>query len=215
PPVQLFLTTIASNVKLRSRQDYILRILQVKKIPYQSFDLASDEKAKRLWRRKAPPGNQDLPGMLVGYKWPGTFEQFAESVEFDELDIFLRRNDPWDPDLDDDYNLEERPTGVPGAYTPNQMTGHTPSHAPAGSVPQKAVREGEMDMGDHLEGFGLQGVKVTADDLADLVKSLGLDDENTKDLIGGLDFSTPSSSGPSKSSDGEPKPAKQASSSTA
>lgn len=36
-----------------------------------------------------------------------------------------------------------------------------------------------------------QGVKVTADDLADLVKSLGLDDANTQDLIGGLDFSLP------------------------
>lgn len=51
--------------------EYILRILQVKKIPYQSFDLASDEKAKRLWKRKAPAKNQDLPGILVGYKWPG------------------------------------------------------------------------------------------------------------------------------------------------
>lgn len=35
-----------------------------------------------------------------------------------------------------------------------------------------------------------QGVKVTADDLADLVKSLGLGDEHTNDLISGLDFSS-------------------------
>ena len=30
--------------------------MQVKKIPFTSYDLASDENAKRLWKRKAPPG---------------------------------------------------------------------------------------------------------------------------------------------------------------
>ena len=36
--------------------EYILRILQVKKIPFTSYDLASDDDAKKLWRRKAPKG---------------------------------------------------------------------------------------------------------------------------------------------------------------
>ena len=73
PPIQLFLTTIASAPQLRSRQEYILRIFQVKKIQFTSYDLASPESedAKRLWRRKAPPNDQALPGMLVGGKWPG------------------------------------------------------------------------------------------------------------------------------------------------
>ena len=34
--------------------EYILRVLQVKKIPFTSYDMASDEDAKKLWRRKAP-----------------------------------------------------------------------------------------------------------------------------------------------------------------
>ena len=73
PPIQVFLTTIASQPILRKRQgqsiavveghmpciiftEYILRILQTKKIPFTSYDLASDEDAKRLWKRKAPLG---------------------------------------------------------------------------------------------------------------------------------------------------------------
>jgi hypothetical protein len=36
--------------------EYILRVLQAKKITFHSYDLASDEDAKRLWRRKAPVG---------------------------------------------------------------------------------------------------------------------------------------------------------------
>jgi hypothetical protein len=77
PPIQIFLTTIASQPALRQRQgvykpsspilssiepitDYLLRILQVKKIQFTSYDLASDENAKRLWKRKAPAGEQGL-----------------------------------------------------------------------------------------------------------------------------------------------------------
>lgn len=41
----------------RSRlPEYVLRVLQVKKAPFTSYDLASDEDAKKLWRRKAPLG---------------------------------------------------------------------------------------------------------------------------------------------------------------
>jgi hypothetical protein len=78
PPIQVFLTTIASQAALRQRQgvfntlppacntnslitssiEYILRILQAKNITFSSYDLASDEDAKRLWRRKAPLGER-------------------------------------------------------------------------------------------------------------------------------------------------------------
>ncbi len=41
----------------RSRlAEYVLRVLQVKKAQFTSYDLASDEDAKKLWRRKAPLG---------------------------------------------------------------------------------------------------------------------------------------------------------------
>lgn len=56
PPIHVFLTTIASQPALRQRQEYVLRILQVKKVAFTSYDLASDEDAKKLWRRKAPLG---------------------------------------------------------------------------------------------------------------------------------------------------------------
>lgn len=36
--------------------EYLLRVLQVNKIPFTSYDLASDEEAKKLWKRKAPKG---------------------------------------------------------------------------------------------------------------------------------------------------------------
>ncbi|KAF9510421.1 hypothetical protein BS47DRAFT_1300200 [Hydnum rufescens UP504] len=191
PPVQLFLTTIASQPTLRQRQEYILRILQVKKIPYTSYDLASDEAAKRLWKRKAPPGKQELPGILIGNTWPGPFSAFEEAVEYGELDTFLRRNEEWDAELEGHTAPVPQVTGVPGVMTPEKITGQRPSFAPEGSAPTPAVREGELDMGVELSGYGLQGLKVTTDEITELVKSLGLDDGDASDLITGLDFSAP------------------------
>ena len=49
-----------------------------------------------------------------------------------------------------------------------------------------------------------QGVKVTDDDLEELVKSLGLGDNDAKDLVGGLNFSMPAPAGTKSSSAPEP-----------
>jgi hypothetical protein len=46
--------------------EYIFRILQVKKIPFTTYDLASDEEAKKLWRRKAPQGEHVGPYVVEG-----------------------------------------------------------------------------------------------------------------------------------------------------
>ncbi|EKM83562.1 hypothetical protein AGABI1DRAFT_123890 [Agaricus bisporus var. burnettii JB137-S8] len=209
PPIAVFLTTIASQPALRQRQEYILRILQVKKIPFTSYDLASDEEAKRLWKRRAPPDKQQLPGILVGGAFPGTFHDFEEAVEFNELDAFLRLSESWKDNEDSLLSGPKlppaKPIGVPGAMLPLQMT---PDHLKKKILaqPPKSLlssttttggdekkptpinkRQGvEMDLGDELSGFGLQGVKVMEDELLDMVKGLGLDDDAAGDLVKGL-----------------------------
>lgn len=47
-------------------------------------------------------------------------------------------------------------------------------------------REGEFDISTELVGYGLQGVKVTEQDLIDLVAELGLDGDEAGDLVKGL-----------------------------
>ncbi|KAF8167754.1 hypothetical protein B0H34DRAFT_28805 [Crassisporium funariophilum] len=198
PPILLFMTTIASQPVLRQRQEYILRILQVKKIPYTTYDLASDEEAKRLWRRRAPQDKQQLPGILIGGKFPGTFTDFEDAVENNELSSFLRLNDKWDPSIDEDRPAPAaKPVGVPGAMTPLQMTPDrlkdkvrvppaSPSLLNRGKVVPVNKRTGEFDAGDELSGYGLQGVKVTEDELRDLLAELGLDGDEAGDLAKGL-----------------------------
>ncbi|KAI0316620.1 hypothetical protein OF83DRAFT_229739 [Amylostereum chailletii] len=168
PPIQVFLTTIASQPALRQRQEYILRILQTKNIPFDSFDLASDEDAKRLWRRKAPADKQQLPGILIGGTCPGSFTDFEEAVEFDELDIFLRRNDSWDPTIDEIRPpLPVKPIGVPGASSPSSMA--KPEHkryiTPSPGSSPAPLRKGDRGpSGKHLTEADA-GLKKVVDEL--------------------------------------------------
>jgi SH3 domain-binding glutamic acid-rich protein len=47
-------------------------------------------------------------------------------------------------------------------------------------------RDEEFDVSEELTGYGLQGVKVTDDDLLALVEELGLGGEEAGDLVKGL-----------------------------
>lgn len=126
-------------------------------------------------------------------------------MEYGELDRFLRLSEKWNDNEDSLLSgpklPEAKPVGVPGAMMPLQMTPEhlkkqilaQPPKSPlsgSGSGGKKPIpvnkRVGEMDLGDELSGFGLQGVKVTEDELLDLVKGLGLDDDAAGDLVKGL-----------------------------
>lgn len=205
PPIQIFLTSIASAPALRQRQEHLLRVLQVKKIPFTSYDLAGDEEAKKLWRRKAPGNNSTLPGILVGGDFAGTYAEFEEAVEFGELDRFFRLNESWgeEDEAITPAPSPQKPIAVPGVATPSQITGQRPSFAPSPSKPLKksAPRAKSIDVGTEL-GFGLEGVKLSEEEMLELVESLGLGGDDAGELVKGLGL--PSTKAPSKSASDKP-----------
>lgn len=62
--------TAADHDRIRL-QEYLLRIFQVKQIPFNAYDMASDENARKLWKRKVPVDKQTLPGLLVDNTFVG------------------------------------------------------------------------------------------------------------------------------------------------
>jgi len=123
-----------------------------------------------------------------------------EAVEYDELNTFFRLSETWNVKEDslmaEPKLPEAKPIGVPGAMMPLQMTpdrlkekitAQPPKSPLSGAGGKKSMpvnkRAGERDLGDELRGYGLQGVKVTDDELLDLVKGLGLDDDAAGDLV--------------------------------
>jgi len=135
-----------------------------------------------------------------------SFADFEEAVEYGELGTFLRLNESWDESIEETRpTLPTKPIGVPGAASPSQMASPahralfnaSPRSEPAASASSPAAKESlrkrdksEFDVGDELSGYGLQGVKVTDEDLLALVEELGLGAEEAGDLVKGLSDST-------------------------
>jgi len=65
---------------------------------------------------------------------------------------------------------------------------HKPKFFPQDSeTPLKPVnKRNDFDISTELEGFGLQGVRVTDDDLSQLIKDLGLDGDEAADMVRSL-----------------------------
>lgn len=109
-------------------------------------------------------------------------------MEFDELDIFLKRNTEYKPFEDEPPLLRAEPIGVPGAYSPLQMyPKHAPSRSPSPSPLKLREKEkSEINAGDTLAEFGLANVSVSEQDLMQLVSELGLGGDDATDLVKGL-----------------------------
>ncbi|GAA5839569.1 hypothetical protein JCM9279_005982 [Rhodotorula babjevae] len=96
PTIDLFVTSILSNPAIRGRHERVRRGLTSLRTPYSEHDVAADEAAKSLWKRKARNGNE-LPFLLVDGEPVGSVEEFDEAVEFGELRQFLRLDAPAAP----------------------------------------------------------------------------------------------------------------------
>ncbi|KAL6302156.1 hypothetical protein BKA93DRAFT_827618 [Sparassis latifolia] len=149
---------------------------------------------------------QQLPGILIGGEFPGTFADFEEAVEFEELDKFLRLDEEYKAFEDDSPILAAQPVGVPGAYSPNQMHPHhqaPPSPQPSplkGKGKSEEKAEKELDAGEQLGDPRLQGVNVTEDDLLALMEELGLKGDEANDLVNILTGDSTLQSGGTKES---------------
>jgi hypothetical protein len=126
------------------------------------------------------------------------YDVSEDAVEQDELDIFLRRREEWDPIFDEDRPMPEvKPVGVPGAVTPLEMTSEplrkkilagSPRPSPLRGNKNIPVnkRTNELDVGNELGDHGLEGVKATRDELRALVEELGLAGDDAGDLVKSL-----------------------------
>jgi hypothetical protein len=138
--------------------------------------------------------------LLTGRSCP-TVHCSESAVEFGELEVFLRMNESYNAAVEEDRPAPVvKPVGVPGAASPLQMTPEhlrtkifstSPSPLRGKDKVPANKREGEFDVSTELSGFGLQGVKVTHDELAELVAELGLDGDDAGDLVKGLSGDTP------------------------
>lgn len=180
PAVELFSTSILSNHAVRKRHDRYTSVLTIKKIPYVYHDMASDEDAKKRWRSKAR--DPTIPGLLVHNEWRGTFAEFEEAVEYEELDVFLAIDHER---LKREQALLAGSSGVTDTPANGHADGAAAAEAQAGtsteangnadaSKPASAKYYGEAPPPFAPEGSGKRR-SLTADDF---LKALGIDENS-------------------------------------
>ncbi|GAA5933287.1 uncharacterized protein JCM15063_001274 [Sporobolomyces koalae] len=139
PNIDVFVTSILSNPQLRGRHERVRRALASVRVPYAEHDVAADEKAKSLWKRKNG-GKNELPFILVdGEPLSGGIDDLDEAVEFGELRQFLRLDAPPPaatalnrPKLDESDSFSSATSTLPPA--PETITIRTPVPPPKPSL---------------------------------------------------------------------------------
>jgi SH3 domain-binding glutamic acid-rich protein len=128
---------------------------------------------------------------MIHFSFANAYLDSEEAVESGTLDEFLRLKEEWRDD-EERPQLPQKAIGVPGAVAPLQMT---PDHLkkkilarpPESPLKEKSKpvnkEQGTFDISTELQGYGLQGVHVTEDELAKLVAELGLNGEEAGTLV--------------------------------
>ncbi|KAK7204810.1 hypothetical protein BZA70DRAFT_280056 [Myxozyma melibiosi] len=73
------------NIMMLTRK--LQTILQVYGIEFQVVDIATNEKAKKLWARQSK--GRKLPGVIKGFDIVGNYEEIAESHEYGEVQMLI------------------------------------------------------------------------------------------------------------------------------
>ncbi|KAI9701986.1 MAG: hypothetical protein M1836_001330 [Candelina mexicana] len=110
PTLYLYTSLTAGSSHIITATSRLETILKANKIPYQALDVATDEKARMLWGRRA--GKRKLPGLVRLGMIVGDLEEIEEWNEYGEL--------------------KENIGPIPGApSTPSASTTNTPSKPPS------------------------------------------------------------------------------------
>ncbi|KAK5174398.1 uncharacterized protein LTR77_001478 [Saxophila tyrrhenica] len=83
PRLFLFTSLTAGSSHIITATSRLETILKANKIPFQAIDLATDEKARRLWSRRAQ--KKKLPGLVKDGFVIGDLDEIEEWNEFGEL----------------------------------------------------------------------------------------------------------------------------------
>ncbi|GAA6028817.1 hypothetical protein JCM8097_007409 [Rhodosporidiobolus ruineniae] len=178
PTIDVFVTSILSNPAIRGRHERVKRAMTAARVAYAEHDVASDEQAKSLWKRKNG-GKNELPFLLVDGECPGSIEDLDEAVEFGELRQFLRLDTPSEPP-------------PPAAPAPTSATSAPLSASSSSNGAAPPSSSSSSDRKPTLDDFA--DLNLSPDELAELQREIS-QGETFSSGLGGLSSHDPSRSG--------------------
>ncbi|GAA5902048.1 hypothetical protein JCM5296_007563 [Sporobolomyces johnsonii] len=189
PTIDVFVTTILSNPQLRGRHERVRRALASARVPYAEHDVAGDEAAKSMWKRKNG-GKNELPFILIDGEPVGSIEDLDEAVEFGELRQFLRLDTPSLPPSS--ASSISAPSPAPAAVAPSHSP--LPPSASSSSSPASTADSHPKPQAT-LDDFA--DLDLTESELEELAREISRGDTFSSGLASspdstrpGYDFST-------------------------
>jgi hypothetical protein len=91
----VYISNVSGNMEIRSHQEYILQVLQTRKIPYEEIDISDPAKEddKKFMREKTPPkdGKPNVlpPQIFNDNNYCCDYEAFLDAVECNTVDEIL------------------------------------------------------------------------------------------------------------------------------
>ncbi|KAL8961939.1 MAG: hypothetical protein Q9193_001580 [Seirophora villosa] len=169
PTLYLYTSLTAGSSHITTATSRLETILKANRIPYQALDVATDEKARMLWGRRA--GKKKLPGLVRMGMLVGDLEEIEDWNEYGELKekvgVPARSSTP---------SAANTPTKVPQSYsTPSKLsTANTlSSHSPSLGSPSKpsAPSHPESPMTAAMRQAGMEAAKKAGDAKARVSKA--------------------------------------------
>ncbi|KAK3071462.1 hypothetical protein LTR53_008579 [Teratosphaeriaceae sp. CCFEE 6253] len=143
PRLFLYTSLTAGSSHIITATSRMETILKANKIPFQAIDTATDEKARRLWQRRA--GKRKLPGLVKEGYVLGDLDEVEEWNEFGELKEKIGdvpTNNAAPPGGQAGVNIAPPPPVNPTATRGTAKIGQLPGGVSKG--PQPGVDESKM-----------------------------------------------------------------------
>lgn len=94
PTLYLFTSLTSGSSQIITATSRMETILKANRIPFRAIDIATDEKARRLWSRRA--GGKKIPALVRAGMIIGDLNMIEEWNEFGELRSAIEKNDRTD-----------------------------------------------------------------------------------------------------------------------
>ncbi|KAL8800908.1 MAG: hypothetical protein Q9182_004832 [Xanthomendoza sp. 2 TL-2023] len=155
PTLYLYTSLTAGSSHIITATSRLETILKANRIPYQALDVATDEKARMLWGRRA--GKRKLPGLVRMGMLVGDLEEIEEWNEYGELiDQVGVKPMPSTPSAAN--TPSKAPPSTPAANTPSKLLSPvgTPSR-------QTSTSNADSPMATAMRQAGLEAAKKAGD----------------------------------------------------
>ncbi|XP_078719658.1 SH3 domain-binding glutamic acid-rich-like protein 3 [Lampetra fluviatilis] len=88
--VKVYYTSVAASREVKSNQSEVQRVLEAKGLKFEMVDIAANDEHRQNMRKLSGNPTAMPPQLFNENAYCGDYEKFAEAVELDSIDTFLK-----------------------------------------------------------------------------------------------------------------------------